>query len=67
MGNATSTVPIWQDMVGFGGVRDLAHVWMLSTWKSGDPASSLINGKRQEGGINEGENPRSRVMWSASP
>ncbi len=58
MGNATSTVPVWQDMVGFDGVRDLAHVWMLSTRESGDPVSSLIKGKREEGGINEGENPK---------
>jgi hypothetical protein len=33
-------------------------VWKFSTWESGDPASSLAKCKRQEGSINEGENPK---------
>ena len=57
-GKATLAVPLWQGMVGFGGVRDLQHVRTLSTRESGDPASSLAKGKRKEGGVNEGENPK---------
>ena len=45
-GKATLAVPLWQGMVGFGGVRDLQHVRTLSTRESGDPASSLAKGKR---------------------
>jgi len=45
-------------MVGFDGVKDLKHVWKLSTRESGDPASTLAKGKRQKGSINEGENPK---------
>ncbi len=45
-------------MVGYGGIKDQQHVWTLSTRESGDPASSLAKGKRQEGSINEGENPK---------
>ena len=36
----------------------LRHVWKLPTRKSGDPVSTHVNGKRQKGSINEGENPK---------
>jgi len=45
-------------MVGYGGIRGQLHVWKLSTRESGDPAGSLAKGKRKEGGVNEGENPK---------
>jgi hypothetical protein len=45
-------------MVGYGGIRGQLYVWKFSTWESGDPASSLAKCKRQEGSINEGENPK---------
>jgi hypothetical protein len=45
-------------MAGFGGVKDLRHVWTLSARESGDPASCLAKGKRHKGGVNEGENPK---------
>ncbi len=45
-------------MEDFGGVEELSHGQTLFTRESGGPASSLAKGKRQEGGINEGENPK---------
>jgi len=45
-------------MVGYGGIRGQLHVWKLFTRESGDPAGSLAKGKRKEGGVNEGENPK---------
>lgn len=44
-------------VVGCGGVNELKHVRKLSTRESGDPASTLVKGKREKGSINEGENP----------
>jgi len=45
-------------MNGCGGVRDTRHVWKLFARKSGDPARPLPEGKRKQGGIDEGENPK---------
>jgi hypothetical protein len=45
-------------MAGYGGVKEPEHVWKLIARESGDPASALAKGKRKEGGINEGENPK---------
>jgi hypothetical protein len=45
-------------MVGCGGAKEPQHVWKLFARESGDPAQSLSGGKRKQGGINEGENPK---------
>jgi hypothetical protein len=44
-------------MNGCGGVKEPEHAWKLFARESGDPASPLPVGKRNQGGIDEGENP----------
>ena len=57
-GKAISSIPKRRGLGDCGGVKERQHVWKFTTRESGDPASPLVNGKRQKGSVNEGENPK---------